>query len=1765
MILVSINQPKTILEIIGHPEKSITITLISSSYIFLEPAKITLTKNKTFSTFTVNGKKSGFYRIKYNISGENAAEFDRPGTTLIFIEKANETITMPISFQRGDVLEEGCFKERVNGKVFLSNLKWSSNKTTDGVIQVLSYENKALPLSFIGGKILPSGNIDAFSMENLTNVDNTIQFLSNCFNNGTELVNIGHLLRTHAFEYSIQVFFNTFSPSWFKLIAALKVNEYFIKDLVAELHTGSEVLRKSGECAAGFTFKRNNTYYVHQTRQIYNVLLPNSCIELPRFSTKCLIIDLNDKHIYFGFSRNNGVSAENNEAYKNIVKQFSSAISSVIGFRVISSKFSFEMAGRSHILHAVGGQTYSLRGPNVDVRIMYGGPVSFSYNETLNHYREMTLAEKGLVEISVTFSIDGETQSVKINGLSREVNTYNETETNCVAKISLTVSPVKNPLQTANLSKIFMFSNLSPVTTHITYNKTVLPFLSGIVKSNLSLEVIKSIKTVNNTLDYLKQLSVNNYLKDSFETVKNSTSKLLHALLSYPTINRSAYHHLQLMRLLYSEGLKNFSILLNRYIQLDLQDLPEIELRFMNFKNQHDEFIQNTRLIIHQRYMFGELSDVAFEGKGKVCVGFFCFSQMKFFVDIYQKRIYGQFTQKNSIGNYIYISALSMLDYDIKGENKSINMEGKVEVFDQIKKVNISIQKSLLSFNVDARIGNMDLIPLRVEATLDTVLRDDPLCFVFNGNMETSNQLKTDIKNALKDYFENLQKKLDIRKNSIKYSQLSAERLWYEMSNATSQLKKNFEKLRNQLERVDMNLTNTERLLNTQQDSYKKAVSRNSNLTAGQKQIMIGPCLPRLCNSSCLPALKKEVCREQRKIYLADEQCYLENITAVSYHHAKENRTVSKLKYKKIYICWSKCYQSKSNFEKRNQQRMTDNLSMLKVRSVFEKLEDLVRLGVGSSAALKEFMQSFQFSTIEGSVASLFGSCYRYCGYDYKPFTTKVTHQKYKKKPVKKLLTHAKCETNFQNENGSTEEVYGCLNTTQCKRIHLNKSCLETQHECHQIRKSIGNHVSNKSSTETAFQAIYKSSFIHGLLIIKRNMLLQQLENVERELEIADAVNKSAYKRYTIIQESLKCFEDAAKQGRSLSEKFNQKPELFRLKSLKFNFKYLPGMEFQKQFLIEIDIFNLISTVLFDVSNYPKSVRDISLKIKDLAKEMVLKKRQRRSVDSLHPNKMEKECFSMQQAEMFIFVVIETYKYRLSNFTKMKSLVAEQIKMKNKQLTNLKVNISSQFSGAFNDSISKLLNKKLNEIFANTLNIENETFSTGTWNSTLKEILLELELFTYDLKPTTCVNLLDCLQFYIDVMKDMVQWETKINSSDVTAKIQSWKDNILHLMLAYPDIQQSEKLITTTADSIIEVNPTQHFCGNPPILKTLLSDTILMRDGGALYLKTEVLNEEHSYKIIWKRNNHILQGYNTTVLNKTVTKVDEGYYSCEITNKFGKSDCGRVLVKIFENIKFLIEPQDTVGYLYSPKKLYLTCAVKSNTSDGYFAWIFRQFLAPEAEKKLLPVSEPYMEINQHVLSSTGFYSCQYNNSLISAVSREAAVNVLKTTVAVERIRVKMILSKLNLSSDVNKNQDNGTEINSQLANLIEAKLEQIYIENVSNEENGKDKITFILYGRNLTLYLQNYSWNDLMDKIIRQRRNFLLRSALLQFHANNSTNFTLNKEVYVIERGSMSIDSLEPLCPQTQSLTKNGFICGKFRKRSPWVLYMVLEIYIGKI
>lgn len=192
-------------------------------------------------------------------------------------------------------------------------------------------------------------------------------------------------------------------------------------------------------------------------------------------------------------------------------------------------------------------------------------------------------------------------------------------------------------------------------------------------------------------------------------------------------------------------------------------------------------------------------------------------------------------------------------------------------VFNQVKEIDISIQNSVISFNLDARIGNMDLVPLLVEASLYALLRDDPVHFVFCGNMEEFNQIKKDIKSTLRDYFIKFEKTLNSRQTLIISSQLSAERLLSEVHNETSKVKIKIQLLKNQLDSVNANVTRLEALLSTKKDAYKQALKQYSNATLNQIQTLVKQCQAKFCSSSCRPGLKKEVCNTQKKIPLVNQ------------------------------------------------------------------------------------------------------------------------------------------------------------------------------------------------------------------------------------------------------------------------------------------------------------------------------------------------------------------------------------------------------------------------------------------------------------------------------------------------------------------------------------------------------------------------------------------------------------------------------------------------------------------------------------------------------------------------------------------------------------------------------------------------------------------------------------------------------------------------------------------------------------------------------
>ena len=1742
--ILAVNQTNSNLVIQGYPDSQIVITLIAPASLLIEPTVIKLTNSKTSAALSITGKKYGFFNIKYEVSGENAANFDVPHSTLVFVDKANETLNTLICYQCGGVLPKGCFTKNVTSKVFVSNLQWSATKATRGITQILAYGNKALPLSLTGGQILSAGTTKTYSGRNIIEADNATKFSSNCSKRAEKLLDIGNILRTHAFEYSIQVFFNAYSPNWFKIIAALKTSEYYAKDLVSELYLGSELEKKSGECTAAFSFISNNTYYIHETNQIYNILLPNSYIELPNFITKCIIIDLKDKHIYFGFSPNRYINTRTMEVYKDIVNHFSNYISFLIGFQVNSSKISFELVGSSHKVNIIGRQNYSLNFTNVNATVATEGKMSFIYDENLKYYTEMTLAENSFVDLSFSFLVDDRTQFIQMKGSSSMANACKETKSTTTAELKAVLFPVTYIFQTESLTKSFTMSNLSPLTVTINYTRIPLLMQFDNIKNKLLNEVNKANAIIKKTINFFKSLSVPEYLQPSLDVLKNSTRKLSSILLSYLDNNDSLFSQIELIRLHFSEELKRFSVFLDQYIQTDILDSVGMELKFINFMNGYNEFIQNTHVKSRQRYTVGELSHAVIGSKGQLCIDYFCFKNLSLTLDIMLKNVTGQFSKQDSIGNYLTIAQFSKIHSNLKDRFKSASLKGEVIVFNQVKEIDISIKESLLSFDVDAGIGNAGLIPLHVEASLEAVIRDDPLYFVFSGNMGRSTKLNSDIEEGLKNHFKKLEETLNSREKSLKSSQFSTDLLLNEVNNTIEQGRSKYNLFKTEFERLNDNLTITERLINSRKANYQEAITKNANVTAIQLEILMEQCQPKLCNSSCIPGYKKEVCHKQRRVHLIDQKCSLQNITTIFYRYTQVNKTVPITEYEVKHYCWTECSPLKEFFGKRKRRGILSKVPWTEVtEKVFEQLG-------GKEAALGAQIGGLLFGPVGGIVGgfvgSLFGSCDRYCAYDHVPVTGYVILQQYEKQPVTQQVPKSKCENNIRYVNGSTESVYECPSKTNCGEVLMDEDCIMKQRECSQFRESIMSSLEDKSNIKKLFQELTKASYIYDLLIIKRNIILQQLQSAEQDLKIARAINISAYRSYVSAEKSLKKFQEVTKNDKLMIAKYKKQPTLFRSDGLKLNFTYSYGMKFPDKFLTEIEVFGLTSTAVFNINNYQKSVQDILLEIKDLVEETLSGKRKRRSITKTQPNQMDKKCLSIQQAEIFLLEVLRMFRDKLNDFMNLEMFRKEQNKVNEKGLEKIKQNISSQILGTMNDSTKVLLRNELEQAFLYKLNIEKEISQINSWNSTLIETILELQLFVNDMQQTDCINLLDCLLFYTDSIKNTMQFEESNKSLNISGKAETWKSNILHLITDYPNLNKSRQLIIRTYTSLVELNPRQWFCGSPPTLKTLLEGTTDIKEGEYLYLTIEVLEEKHNYSIIWKHNNFVLPSYNGAVLRKKITFIDQGYYSCEITNKFGTSHCGSVFAKVFRKIELSKEPKNIVGYLKSPKKIYLDCAIKSNASaSGTFTWFFRRFYAPREEKEVLPISAPNIEIKQDTVRRSGFYSCLYINKLVRAMSREAEVNILRTTVAVENIRITILLSKPNQTRSRREVNDDTSDIKSELSKLLQAKPSQIKINDYSREGGKSDRVMFLLFGSNLTSNLVNKQWDNLSEKIIKERENLLLRSVLLYYHANITTNFDVNGQTYIIDGNSISVESLEPSCPHGQFLGTNGFICGK--------------------
>ena len=98
----------------------------------------------------------------------------------------------------------------------------------------------------------------------------------------------------------------------------------------------------------------------------------------------------------------------------------------------------------------------------------------------------------------------------------------------------------------------------------------------------------------------------------------------------------------------------------------------------------------------------------------------------------------------------------------------------------------------------------------------------------------------------------------------------------------------------------------------------------------------------------------------------------------------------------------------------------------------------------------------------------------------------------------------------------------------------------------------------------------------------------------------------------------------------------------------------------------------------------------------------------------------------------------------------------------------------------------------------------------------------------------------------------------------------------------------------------------------------------------------------------------------------------------------------------------------------------------------------------------------------------------------------------------------MLLSNISMSRAGLKYENEKTRIKSELAKIMLAKPSQIEISDLYNDSHVKNKVKFVLSDSHLIDDYKNYAWNDLTEKIIKERENLLLRSVLLYHHVKKN-------------------------------------------------------------
>jgi len=1005
------------------------------------------------------------------------------------------------------------------------------------------------------------------------------------------------------------------------------------------------------------------------------------------------------------------------------------------------------------------------------------------------------------------------------------------------------------------------------------------------------------------------------------------------------------------------------------------------------------------------------------------------------------------------------------------------------------------------------------------------------------------------------------------------------------------------------------------------------------NYTKGIEQ-----CPPRVCLSKCVPGLIRSICYEERYEHVITQKCNLVEKTSTQ----KEVNTIASERQYQSYIpqtaCSTRCPPLtgfiRSIFGRRRrrdlgdmERELTDHIrgkrgiisSSIKMlaKKVFKKgTEEMFGYLGGSSGKLGAQIGSYlpgPFGIVGmivgGIIGSAFGSCDKLCQTTLVPVLNSYTH--YEAVQEWKTIKYKENECTdipIRQKLGYMDE-HECFRWSNCSEALTDVECLNHNEQCRTIRLLLNDKIKRELQLAPAYAAYQRKSLQLEVFEGEKRKAIREKENAYNSLLAARATYFKA--NYTHMQ-SKKALANAHKllaneiKVSKLVDSFGS--DVISLQKCQFRYLQSNGVEPPRRIYLVMDItqkggkYYQVSSV-YDFDNANQSIADAVRQVIQTASSKVPSRKRRANdetqqidtiilIDDVSKNASKIKCQDIDKNVLYLIEVAMMVRNGTSQFQQMQKVAKEaQILEENRTKSTMDL-VRNSDACTSNVGDVGCSSQWLAGVYRNTTAASNVTINeTLKWDAKRSETFAKLQHFTEHSNFTKCDGTVDCVELSIQSIFDMIEFDNSNLSKIARTHILELRSNFSQIFENFSiNANQTYDLANNILESIKLSQVRNLFCDPPPVILKDLPQLLVVTKGSTPSLTLQV-KSKHEVSFKWKKNEREISSQRSNILKLSGNKQDvNGYYNCEVSNKFGKVISNTAKVEYQTKPTITRHPIGLTLTLKSPNTtITLLCNATGHPRPS-ISWHYTPFNG--SRESVVQGNETMLLINATNADQSGVYRCSASNSQGTVKSHGARVHVKSSLVAEFSSRISFVVrlramgnhsvkNDTNFTRNMTSNANNSTMINGtihgnathsisrNISTVKQPKLPESLKENdtialtamLSKQMNiSKSRIRKIGYSKHAetqaivsfdvsmksmdSIFENHIDWTMMSEDIVMARKGLLaLPLWLYHLYNNISSSFGIANIQTDVLADTMESTMNEATCPVGYSLNSNGFIC----------------------